>query len=258
MCETQLRPINVSCWPLASSPPPSCLTFLICKESYTVYVYRVLRNNSPVHSVTVTWSCDTLVLTASSSSSSATLPPFFFLPWESVSWTFLGCHYASFLTRSLVVSNSPLSVFGHLSRCPASHLAITRTIWYEWIRSGQYPLACCKMPFECLFRKFMYIIYCALLYIFTFRLISFFSLFSQSIQLKCLFQLPFSFNSIVQSLFLSLSNYCSVFWSWKWIPDILMPLSNIICWVNKNLTSTRLPNFCLCIGLSKAYCHHRH
>ncbi len=59
-------------------PPPSCLTFLICWKSY---IYWVLRNNS-VNSAAVTLSCDTLVLTASS-----TLSPFFFLPWERVSWT---------------------------------------------------------------------------------------------------------------------------------------------------------------------------
>ncbi len=34
------------------------------------------------------------------------------------------------------LSNSPLSVFGHLSRGPAYYLAIMRTIWSEWIQAG--------------------------------------------------------------------------------------------------------------------------
>jgi hypothetical protein len=43
------------------------------------------------------------------------------------------------LTRSLgfleLFSNSPLSIFGHLSWGPASRLAITRTNWSEWTRA---------------------------------------------------------------------------------------------------------------------------
>jgi uncharacterized membrane protein YdbT with pleckstrin-like domain len=67
-------------------PPPSWLTIL---DVGVLYIYCVLRNNSSVQSVAVTRSRDTLVLTASSSSSSsATSSPFFFLPWERVSWTF--------------------------------------------------------------------------------------------------------------------------------------------------------------------------
>jgi hypothetical protein len=103
------------------SPPPSCFTCLICGESN---IYWVLRNNSSVHSVDVTLSCDTLVLITSSSSTSLTSSPFFFLPQERVSWTFFGCHYSSFLTRSLafleLICNTPLSTFGLLSQGPAS------------------------------------------------------------------------------------------------------------------------------------------
>ncbi len=136
---------------------PHIVNHLICRESYRNWV---LRKNSSVHSVTVTWSCDILVLMASSSSlsssSSATLSPFFFLPWERVSWAFLGCHYASFLIRSLgfleLFSNSTLSAFGHLSRGLASCLAITRTIWSEWTRAWWSPfeLALFLSSFGCL------------------------------------------------------------------------------------------------------------
>jgi hypothetical protein len=69
-------------WPF---PPPPHLTCLMCGESY---IYRVLRNDSSVHSVAVARSCDTLVLTASSSSSSVTSSPFFILPRERVNWLF--------------------------------------------------------------------------------------------------------------------------------------------------------------------------
>ncbi len=48
---------------------------------------------------------------------------------------FLGCHYVSFLTRSLgfleLFSNSPWSIFVCHSWGPASRLAITKTIWSE-------------------------------------------------------------------------------------------------------------------------------
>ncbi len=100
---------------------------LICRDSY---IYRVLRNNFSVHSATVTRSCDTLVLTASSSSSllEATYPVFF-LCWEIVSWTFLGCHYAHFLNRSIgfleLFSSSPLSIFGCLHE-------VQPPAWLSW------------------------------------------------------------------------------------------------------------------------------
>ncbi len=106
--------------------PSPCLTFLIYGVSC---IYWVLRKNSSVHSVAIT-RLPSLVLTASSSSPATS--SIFFLPWETVSWTFLGCHYASFPTRSLgfleLFSNSLLNVFGHPSRWPTFHLAITRTI----------------------------------------------------------------------------------------------------------------------------------
>ncbi len=82
-CEAQLGLLNVSCWPFVSPPPH--LTCLMCGESY---IYWALRNSFSVHSVAVTQSCDTLVLTVSSSSSSATLAPFFILPWERASCPF--------------------------------------------------------------------------------------------------------------------------------------------------------------------------
>ncbi len=98
------------------SPPPH-LTCLMCEESYT---YRVLRNNSSVHSVSVT---------RSSSSSLATASLFFILPWERVSSPFLGCYYCP--TSSLgfldLCSNSPilwlpLTRSSLPSDCPESHL----------------------------------------------------------------------------------------------------------------------------------------
>ncbi len=59
----------------------------------------------------------------------------YFLPWERVSWDFLGYHNANFLTRSFgfleLFSYSPLSVFGHRWQGSASCLVITRTIWSE-------------------------------------------------------------------------------------------------------------------------------
>jgi hypothetical protein len=149
-CETQLGPHK--CVLLTICYPPSWLTFLICGERYCKYIYWVLRNNSSVHSVAFTQTCDTLLLTSSSSSSSATSSHIFFLPWERVSRTFLGYHHASFLTRSLcfleLFSDSLFSVFGHLLWGPASCLAITRTVWSEWTRAWWCQL--CYLNFECL------------------------------------------------------------------------------------------------------------
>ncbi len=64
------------------SPLPTLLPSW--NQERTTYINWVLRKNSSVHSVTVTWSCDTLVLTASSSSSTATSSPFFNIPWDRV------------------------------------------------------------------------------------------------------------------------------------------------------------------------------
>jgi hypothetical protein len=75
--------LNMSCWPPIS--PPHIFTFLIRGESM-YSIYRVLRNNSYVHSVAVTWSCGTLVPTALWSSSSATSSSFLILPWERVQY----------------------------------------------------------------------------------------------------------------------------------------------------------------------------
>ncbi len=119
--EAQLAGVRPS-WPTqcvvltVGNLPPSC--FYLCYMSRELYIlsaeeqYWLLRNKSLVYSVAVTLSCDTLVLTSSSSFSSSTSFPFLFLPWERVGWFFLGCHDASFLTRSLgfikLFSYSPL------------------------------------------------------------------------------------------------------------------------------------------------------
>jgi hypothetical protein len=55
----------------------------------------------------------------------------------------LGCHYASFPTRSLGF----VELFPNL-RGPASRLAITRTIWSEQTRARWPPLS--QLSFECL------------------------------------------------------------------------------------------------------------
>ncbi len=134
-CETQQGPLNVLFWPSVSIPP-LWLTFLISGESY---IYSLLRTTSSVHSAAVTQSYDTLFLTASSSSSWATSSPFSVSSWERVSWTFfrlsLGLFYDYVPWLLEMFSNCPLNVFGHLSRGPASHLAITRTIGSEWTRA---------------------------------------------------------------------------------------------------------------------------
>jgi hypothetical protein len=119
---------------------------------------------------------------------------------KKVSWTFLGCPYASFLTRSLCFllffSNSLLSVCGHLSREPPglnglkpdgppwaslvlsifdrlsqgslSCLTVMRTIWSEWTRSGQSPTVCCNIPLEWLSRTVyecgLFVHYCTFLH----------------------------------------------------------------------------------------------
>ncbi len=188
--DDQLGPMNVWCWPPVS--PPSCLTFVICGESYK---YRVMWNNSSVHSVVVTQSCDILVLT--SSSSPATSSPFFFFPWERR--TFLLDFLELFLNSPLSVfghfswgpafrlaimrtiwtewTRAPdglpwasivLNAFGHFSRGLASHLTVPRTIWSEWTQSGLSPLTCYKIPLECLFRMvhvhYLLCIYCIFLH----------------------------------------------------------------------------------------------
>ncbi len=70
---------------------------------------------------------------------------FFFLLCQRVSWNFLGCLPASFLTRSFglleLFSISPLSVFGCLSKGSASCLAIMRTIWSAWTQAWRSALS---------------------------------------------------------------------------------------------------------------------
>jgi hypothetical protein len=124
-CETQQGLLNVLYWPLVSFPST---------HFYLSDMWRELYIPSPEEQ----FQChchlpfDILLLTTSLSSLSTISTPFFVLLWERIRWPFSGCHHACFLTRSLgfleSFSNSPLSVFGHLSLGPASHLAITRTI----------------------------------------------------------------------------------------------------------------------------------
>ncbi len=59
-------------------------------------IFWVLRNNSSIHSIAVTQSCDTLVLTESLSLSWAILSPFFCLPWERVVEPFFGLSLCQF------------------------------------------------------------------------------------------------------------------------------------------------------------------
>jgi hypothetical protein len=136
----------------------------------------------------------------------------------------------------------------------SAHLTVPGSIWSEWTRFGQFPWLAVKLPLSASLGQFTYIIYCASIVYIVFRLDSIFiSLFSKSLQFKCLFQLTFS--STV--LFDHCSNYCSVFWSWKCIQGISIPLSTTIYWVNKHHTRTGLTYFRLSIGLLKAYCHQR-
>jgi hypothetical protein len=177
-----------------------------------------------VHSVTVTQSYDALVLTTS-----ASLSPFIF-PWERVSWIFLrlslcllsdqvpwlfsvlqlslgGIYHlpqgpASHLAITRTIwsewtwahgrhwATLVLSAFGRLSRSPASCLTIPRTIWSKWTRFGQSTLACCKIALERLFRMVHIFYIINLLYILNSNLILHFPFLHSNIPFKC-----FLFNS---------------------------------------------------------------
>ncbi len=97
-CETQLAPLMFRVDRLYS--PPHSFTCLICGESYICWVQG---NNSWECIVAVTLSCDTLTLTTLSSFSLTTSSPFFFLPWERLGCTFLGCTMPVFWLGSLAV-----------------------------------------------------------------------------------------------------------------------------------------------------------
>ncbi len=87
---------NVSSWLSVSFLPSHGWPMTIWYAGRAIYCILSAEEHSSVHSVAVTLSCDTLVLTVSSS---ATLSPFFFLSWERVSWTFLSiplCRQTSF------------------------------------------------------------------------------------------------------------------------------------------------------------------
>jgi hypothetical protein len=126
-------------------------TSLICGKSYI----HILRNNSSVHSVAVTRSCDTLVLTASSSSSAAS-SLYFNLPWQRVCWPFFRMPLCLFLVRSLgfldVFQFSLWASLASVNTSLASRMAITRTIGSEWIWFGQSPWPCVVCPLGSLFR----------------------------------------------------------------------------------------------------------
>ncbi len=130
---------------------------LICGESY---IFWVLRNSSSVHSVTVTQSCDTLFLTASSLSS----------------------HQQLHLPSSSTLTMSKLILF-RLSLCQFSDVApwLPRVVfwlslerlWPPLTRSSLPPghhenhliLACSKIPLSVFLGLSTNIICCTLLYI---------------------------------------------------------------------------------------------
>ncbi len=123
---TQLGPPKCIVLIVHILPPPKWLTIWYARRA----TYTECCVTIPQNTVSLSLSVVIHLIT-----SSATSSLFFFLPWERVCWTLLGCHYASFLTRSLgfleLFSNSPLSLSGCLPWGPASCPAITRTIWSE-------------------------------------------------------------------------------------------------------------------------------
>ncbi len=183
------------------------------------------------------------------------------------SWPFFRLSLKLFLTRSLgflvLLSNSPLSIFGCLSWGPASWLAITTTVWFEWTQAVGPPWASlvlsafgcyswgpasrwlssepsdlsgldpdspywlfAKSPLRVFLGRFTYILYCAVIVYFCIPTwCNIFLLVLSNIPFDACFQLTFKlWNIIVQLLF----NHCSVFWFWKCIPGILILLSTTI------------------------------
>jgi hypothetical protein len=103
---------------------------------------------------------------------------------------------------------------------------VMRTIWSEWTWSGQFPLVFANSPLRDLLGWLTYIVYYGFIVYFALWLGStlFFCSFKYFIQMHC-FQLTFKlWNTIAWILF----DYCSVFWSWKCIPGILIPLLTTI------------------------------
>ncbi len=86
--------LYVSHWPSISCP--SHTSVVIWRDSY---LYWVLRNNSPVHSIAVTGLCETLVLTSSSSTTQMT-SPFFIIPLGMSELTHFRLPLGQFLVRS--------------------------------------------------------------------------------------------------------------------------------------------------------------
>ncbi len=138
------------------------------------------------------------------------------------------------------------------SDCSENHL-----IWMDSIRT--VPLACCKIPFEYLFRMVQ-----------VHNLLSIYSIFFNSDSIQFLFfvqsknsvkllyfLLNFHFQEYFFIIIWLLSDYCSVLWSCKCIPGFI-PLTTTDCQVNKHHENRRFAYFCLCIGFMKGYCHHWH
>ncbi len=132
-------------------PPPLVDHWCAWRE---LYIYWSLRNNFSVHSVAVTLSCYTVVLTTSSSTSS----PYFFLPitrtiWSD--WTRPDCPPCV---------SSVLSAFDRLFQCPASCLTVPKPSDLSGLDPDNPPWLA-VYPLSVFLEQLMYTIHSALLYI---------------------------------------------------------------------------------------------
>jgi hypothetical protein len=94
-----------------------------------------------------------------------------------------------------------------LSWGPVFCLTVPRTFWSECTQSEQSPLACSKIPLECLFRTvdiYNLMRICCIFCIST--RFSFLPFVQLNLQFKCSFQFIFQFNTFVQSMF----DYCPI------------------------------------------------
>ncbi len=115
---------------------------------------------------------------------------------------------------SLVLS---VVFFCYCSHGPASHLTVPKTIWAEWVWSGQFPLALCNFPLENLFRAVqVYHILCIFVYslLFFFNYSCFVS-FGYSL-LNCFIYRFMSIHADYWQLLKLLFDYCSLFRYWKY------------------------------------------
>ncbi len=152
--------------------PIPTLACLICWESH---IYLVLRNNSSVHSIIVTQSCDTLAPIASSSSSAATSSPFHLSPRKSkltlfLAVTMLVFNFVPWLSK-VVFQLSLEHLWPPLMRSslPLGHHKINLT-WVNlslmaplelWGSIWTDPSWFCKIPLDSLFRIiYVYCTYC--------------------------------------------------------------------------------------------------